>query len=91
MYRTYDAAKKTWIDTIIATAPGGPITMTTTDTGMGQGPITWAGSMDMMGQKITEKSHEEPDAKSKSVHVWGEFSMDGGKTFMKDYDMTCKK
>lgn len=90
MFRTYDAASKKWIDTIVASAPGGPMTMTTTDA-MGTGRVMWTGTMDMMGQKITEHGYEEPDAKTKSVHIWGEFSIDGGKTFAKDYDITCKK
>jgi hypothetical protein len=90
MYRTYDATSKKWMNTIIASAPGGPVTMTTTDA-MGTGPVTWTGTGTYAGQSFTEKSHEEPDAKTKSVHVWGEFSMDGGKTFQKDYDTTCKK
>ena len=91
MYRTYDAAKKTWIDTIIAAAPGGPMTMTTTDSGMGTGKIMWTGTAEMGGQKFMERGYEEPDAKAKTVHLWGEVSMDGGKTFMKEYDLTCKK
>ena len=90
MYRTYDATSKKWTNTIIATAPGGPETMTSTDA-MGTGPVTWTGSGTYAGQSFTERSHEEPDASTKSVHVWGEFSMDGGKTFQKDYDTTCKK
>ena len=89
MYRTYDAEAKKWTNTMLATAPGGPLTMTTTDAMGGQ--VTWTGSFQMMGHAFTEKSHEEPDAKTKSVHIWGEFSMDGGKTFNKDYDITCKK
>jgi hypothetical protein len=90
MYRTYDSTSKKWINTLIASAPGGPVTMTTTDA-MGTGPVTWTGTGTIMGQAFTEKSHEEPDAAAKTVHVWGEFSMDGGKTFNKDYDVTCKK
>jgi hypothetical protein len=89
MYRTFDAGSKKWIDTIIASAPGGPMTMNTTDTMGGQ--VTWTGTASMMGQTFTEKSHEEPDAKTKSVHLWGEVSLDGGKTFAKEYDVTCKK
>lgn len=89
MYRTYDAAAKKWTDTMLASAPGGPMTLTSTDTMGGQ--VTWTGSMTMMGQAFTERSHEEPDAKTKSVHIWGEFSLDGGKTFTKEYDTTCKK
>jgi hypothetical protein len=90
MYRTYDTTTKRWINTLLASAPGGPVTMTTTDK-MGVGPVTWTGSGTIMGQAFTERSHEDPDPATKSVHVWGEFSMDGGKTFQKDYDVTCKK
>lgn len=90
MFRTYDAASKKWINTIVAAVPGGPMTMTTADT-LGTGRAMWTGTVDMMGQKITEHGYEEPDAKTKSVHIWGEVSMDGGKTFAKDYDMTCKR
>jgi hypothetical protein len=90
MFRTFDAAAKKWTNTMIAAAPGGPMTETSTDA-MGSGPVTWTGTMEMMGQKMTERGHEEPDAKTKSVHLWGEVSMDGGKTFAKEYDLTCKK
>jgi len=91
MYRTFDASKKMWVDTIIASAPGQPMTMTTTDSGMGTGKIMWTGSAEFGGQKFMEHGYEEPDAKTKSVHIWGEVSMDGGKTFAKEYDITCKK
>ena len=89
MFRTYDPSSKTWSMVMIATAPGAPIVATTTDAM--SGPVTWTSTGAMMGQKFTEKSHEEFDAKSKSLHMWGEYSMDGGKTFLKDYDTTCKK
>lgn len=90
MFRTYDAGKKVWSNTMLANGPGGPMTETTTDAVGSGSAVTWSGTMEMMGQKISERSHEEPDAKTKSVHLWGEVSMDG-KTWMKEYDLTCKK
>lgn len=90
MFRTYDAAKKAWTTTMLANAPGGPETETTTDAVGAGTPVVWNSTGEMMGQKFTERAHEEPDAKAKTVHLWGEVSMDG-KTWMKDYDMTCKK
>ncbi len=90
MFRTFDATSKKWTNTMLAAAPGGPMTETSTDT-MGTGPVTWSGEGQMGTLKFTSRGHEEPDAKTKSVHLWGETSSDGGKTFAKEYDLTCKK
>jgi hypothetical protein len=90
MFRTYDAAKKTWTNTMLGNGPGGPLTETTTDAVGTGAAVTWTGNTQMMGQNISEKSHEEPDLKTKTVHLWGEVSMDG-KTWMKEYDLSCKK
>ncbi len=37
------------------------------------------------------KDHVDMSDLKKGVHVWGEMSMDKGKTWMPVYDMTCKK
>ena len=36
------------------------------------------------------KEHGDMTDKKVGMHIWGEMSMDGGKTFNKVYDMTCK-
>jgi hypothetical protein len=37
------------------------------------------------------KDHVDASDMKKGVHMWGEMSMDKGKTFNKVYEMTCKK
>jgi hypothetical protein len=37
------------------------------------------------------KDHIDASDLKKGAHTWGEMSMDKGKTWMKVYDMTCKK
>lgn len=56
------------------------------------GKVTW--EMDMASDMGTAKfrDYEEPVAgKKREVHMWGEMSPDKGKTWMKVYDITCKK
>jgi hypothetical protein len=40
--------------------------------------------------KATMKEHGDMTDKKVGMHMWGEMSMDGGKTWNKVYDMTCK-
>lgn len=56
------------------------------------GKVTWESEGVMMGQAMKSRSYEEPVAgKKKAMHVWGEVSGDGGKTWTKTYDATCTK
>jgi hypothetical protein len=41
--------------------------------------------------KSMVKSHLDVSDLKKGARLWGEFSMDGGKTWIKNHDMTCKK
>jgi hypothetical protein len=36
------------------------------------------------------KDHGDMTDKKVGMHMWGEMSMDKGKTWVKVYDMTCK-
>jgi hypothetical protein len=55
------------------------------------GKTTW--EMEMTGSMGTSKfrDYEEPGAKKKQIHMWGEMSPDGGKSWVKVYDTTCTK
>jgi len=87
MFRTYDAKARTW--TMVTLSIGGHA-MTQTSTDPAGADMTWTGSGEMQGMRFTERSHEEPDVRHRTVHLWGEASMDG-RHFMKDYDVTCKR
>lgn len=52
----------------------------------------WSGNATMtsaMGEAMFRESGEQA-ADKKSMHMWGEMSMDKGKTWVKLFDMTCK-
>ena len=53
------------------------------------GKITWEGEAHMGSMVAKAKDYEQPGEK-KTMHLWGEMSMDG-KNWMPGYDMTCKK
>ena len=53
--------------------------------------IEWAlTTHSMMGDGMF-KDHEDMSDMKTGAHMWGEMSMDKGKTWTKVYDMTCKK
>lgn len=56
----------------------------------GDGKIVWEGQGSQMGKVMKFKDTEEM-GKDKSFHTVGEVSMDGGKTWTKEHDITCKK
>ncbi len=87
-YTTYDPTAKKWRR--IAVMNGGGQMIGTSD-GMKDGKMTW--NMDMMspmGAGLFRDYVDTTDAKA-GMKVWGEMSMDKGKTWMKVYEMTCKK
>jgi hypothetical protein len=87
MYRTYDGQAHAW-KMVILSVGGQSMTQTSTDTP--GSAMTWTGTGAMGGMHFTERAHEEPDARHRTVHLWGEASMDG-RHFMKEYDVTCKR
>jgi hypothetical protein len=87
-YTTYDATAKKWRR--LAVMNGGGHMIGTSD-GMKDGKMTW--NMDMMspmGNGLFRDYVDTTDAKA-GTKVWGEMSMDKGKTWNKVYEMTCKK
>jgi hypothetical protein len=87
-YSTFDANGKKW-HTVMVDNWGG----TTVGTGdeMKDGKMdTMSDTMDMMGKGMM-KDHTDVSDMKKGAHMWGEGSHDGGKTWAKVYDMTCKK
>jgi hypothetical protein len=94
-YRTFSASDSKWYEYSVDNM-GGVSRMSSSgpdDTGK----VTWDSESTMMGQTMKGRHYEEPvmDKKGKpkknAVHLWGEGSQDGGKTFKKEYDVTCSK
>jgi hypothetical protein len=94
-YRTYSAAESKWVEYSVDNM-GGVGRMSTTGPDA-NGKVAWDSEMTMAGQTMKGRHYEEPvlDKKGKvkknAVHMWGEGSQDGGKTFTKEYDVTCTK
>jgi hypothetical protein len=87
-YTTYDPTSKKWRR--LAVMNGGGQMIGTSD-GMKDGKMTW--NMDMMspmGAGQFRDYVDVSDAKA-GMKVWGEMSMDKGKTWNKVYEMACKK
>ncbi|MGE0868142.1 MAG: DUF1579 family protein [Kofleriaceae bacterium] len=86
MYRTYDPVAKKWIQVGLDNM-GGSDNMWSM--GPKDGKVTWEGDCRMMGTSM--KSRVTEQATAKQMTLVGEMSMDGGKTWMKSMEMTCKK
>ncbi len=86
MMTTYDAAAKKWWRTSV-NGRGGHMTATGTQAGT---KTTWEGDARMMGNDVKVRDTEERVG-PKEWKVLGESSKDGGKTWMKDHEATCKK
>lgn len=89
-YTTFDAASKKW-RRVGLTNSGGQMVGTADATAMGQ-PMVF--NLDTLGPGGGGqfRDHVDPsDLKGAGLKVWGEMTMDKGKTWMKAYEMTCKK
>ena len=87
-YSTFDSSSKKW-RAIFVDNMGGQ--MIGTSDGMKDGKMdTMSDTMDARG-KGQFKDHADMTDLKQGVHMWGEDSHDGGKTWNKVYDMTCKK
>jgi hypothetical protein len=89
-YTTFDAASKKW-RRVGLTNSGGQMVGTADATPMGQ-PMVF--NLDTLGPGGGGqfRDHIDPsDLKGAGLKVWGEMTMDKGKTWMKAYEMTCKK
>lgn len=83
-YRTFDGKK--WHSVMVDNMGAQEVTWSE---GPKEGKSTWEGSSrSFMGD--TKVRHFE-EAAGKEMKMWGEFSMDKGKTWTKGYEATCKR
>lgn len=86
-YRTFDGKK--WHSLSVDSMGGSE--QTSTD-GPKDGKLVWSGtSRGMMGDHLVRHTEEAVGTTGKEMKVWGEYSMDKGKTWAKGYDAVCKK
>ncbi len=86
MLTTYDAASKRWYRTT-ANSHGGHGTAWGTAAG---NKITWEGDAHFILGDVKVRGSQET-VSPKEVHIVGEYSKDGGKTWGLDHEVTCKK
>jgi len=87
-FATFDTSSKKWRDVFVDNWGG---QMIGTADEMKDGKMdTTSDSLSMMGKGM-QKDHTDASEMKKGVHMWGEGSKDGGKTWVKSYDMMCKK
>jgi hypothetical protein len=87
-FTTYDAATKKWKRVMVESGGGW---LTGESAGMKDNKIDWdMASHGPMGDGMFRDHEDLTDAKA-GAKMWGEFSMDKGKTWTKVYDMACKK
>lgn len=85
-YMTYDTKMGKW--RAVAVMNDGTQMVGTADMKDGKLEATWD-TMGGMGAGMF-KDHGDMTDKKVGMHMWGEMSMDKGKTWTKVYDMTCK-
>ncbi len=88
-YRTYSAQDKKWYEVSVSNM-GGWSSATSSGPDAG-GKTEWDVTTNMFGQTFSAHDYEEPGTKKNTMHIWGEVSMDGGKSFVKEFDVTCSK
>ncbi len=88
-YTTFDAASKKW-RRIALTNSGGQMVGTADATPVGQPMVFNLDTLGPMGSGQF-RDHADPSDPKAGLKVWGELSVDKGKTWMKAYEMTCKK
>jgi hypothetical protein len=87
-FTTFDPASKKWKRVMVETGGGW---LTGESAGMKDNKIDWEmTSHSAMGEGMFRDHEDVSDAKA-GVKMWGEFSVDKGKTWTKVYEMTCKK
>jgi hypothetical protein len=88
-YTTFDAASKKW-RRVGMDNWGGQMVGTADAAPMGK-PMTF--NLDTLGPQGAGqfRDHVDPSDMKAGLKIWGEMSMDKGKTWMKVYEMTCKK
>ena len=87
MMTTYDAMSKKWYR-ILTDNTGG--SETSWSSGMANNKVVWEGEARGMGMKPWKTRETEDMVSPKEVKLTGEMSMDG-KTWMKNWEASCKK
>lgn len=87
-YVTYDSAAKKYIS-MMRDSMGA--SETKTSMGMKDGKIVWEGDARATGMAMKSRATSDMSDAKAGVKMMGEYSMDGGKTFMKVWEATCKK
>jgi hypothetical protein len=87
-YTTYDSKAKKY-HRVMAEMGGG--WSTGDSTGMMNGKMDWDLTMHGMMGEMPFRDHVDASDPKAGMKAWGEMSMDGGKTWTKVYEMTCKK
>jgi hypothetical protein len=86
-YVSFDQPSKKWKRVLIES---GGSWASGESAGMKDGKLDWDLSMHMMGDSAF-RDHEDASDPKAGVKMWGEFSPDKGKTWVKVYEMSCKK
>lgn len=86
-FTTYDAASKKWTRVMVDNF--GSHEVSTSD-GVKDNKIVWEGTTKSAMGTMAGRHHEDM-TNPKETKMWGEYSMDKGKTYMKAYEMTCKR
>jgi hypothetical protein len=88
-FTTFDPSTKKWKRLTVDNAGGWA---TGESAGLKDGKVEWesAWHSPMMGD-ATFRDHEDLSDPKAGVKMWGEISMDKGKTWNKVYEMSCKK
>ncbi|HEX4456674.1 MAG TPA: DUF1579 family protein [Polyangia bacterium] len=87
-YATFDASAKKWRNLMLDNW-GGSGVGTSEPMKAGKSEVVYE-TVGLAGKSMV-KSHLDVSDPKKGVRLWGEFSMDGGKTWIKNHDMMCKK
>jgi len=87
-FTTFDPASKKWKRVMVESGGGWS---SGESAGLKDGKLDWElTSHSAMGESMFRDHAETTDPKA-GTKMWGEFSMDKGKTWTKVYEMTCKK
>jgi hypothetical protein len=87
-FTTFDPGSKKWKRVLVESGGGWS---TGESAGLKDGKVDWEmASHSPMGDGMF-RDHEDVSDPKVGVKMWGEFSMDKGKTWMKVYEATCKK
>lgn len=85
-FTTFDPATKTWKRILVDNFGSHEVD---TSTGPKDGKLVWEGTSTSAMGTMPGRHYEE--AMGKDLKMWGEYSMDKGKTYMKAYDVICKR